>query len=67
MLPPLYQRPPGAECPAMGFSVVLKILVKAHLHLRVAWWTWARSVGSQRLGPDLRVPPQQRPEQIGSP
>ena len=29
MLPPPYQRPPGAEIPAMGFSVVLKILVKA--------------------------------------
>jgi hypothetical protein len=36
MLPPPYQRPPGAECPALGFSVVLKILVKANLHLRVA-------------------------------
>jgi hypothetical protein len=22
MLPPPYQRPPGAECPATGFSVV---------------------------------------------
>jgi hypothetical protein len=56
MLPPPYQRPPGAECPALGFSVVLKILVKANLHLRVARWTWARSVGSQRLGRDLMRP-----------
>jgi hypothetical protein len=31
MLPPPYQRPPGAEIPAMGFAVVLKILVKANL------------------------------------
>jgi hypothetical protein len=31
MLPPLYQRPPGAEIPAMGFSVTLKSLVKANL------------------------------------
>jgi hypothetical protein len=29
VLPPLYQRPPGAEIPAMGFSVLLKSLVKA--------------------------------------
>jgi hypothetical protein len=31
VLPPPYQRPPGAEIPAMGFAVVLKILVKANL------------------------------------
>ena len=28
---PPYQRPPGAEIPAMGFAVALKILVKANL------------------------------------
>jgi hypothetical protein len=31
VLPPPYQRPPGAEIPAMGFAAVLKSLVKAHL------------------------------------
>jgi hypothetical protein len=31
VLPPPYQRPPGAEIPAMGFAEVLKILVKASL------------------------------------
>jgi hypothetical protein len=31
MLAPLYQRPPGAEIPAMGFAVGLKSLVKANL------------------------------------
>jgi hypothetical protein len=31
MLPPPYQRPPGAEIPAMGFSAVLKILVMVDL------------------------------------
>jgi hypothetical protein len=29
VLPPPYQRPPGAEFPAMGFSVELKMWVKA--------------------------------------
>jgi hypothetical protein len=34
MLPPLYQRPRGAEdFPPREFSVLLKILVKAHLYL----------------------------------
>jgi hypothetical protein len=31
VLPPLYQRPPEAEIPAMGFAVSLKILVNANL------------------------------------
>jgi hypothetical protein len=31
VLPPPYQRPPGAEIPAMGFAATLKILVKANL------------------------------------
>jgi hypothetical protein len=34
MMPPLYQRPRGAEdFPPREFSVLLKILVKAHLYL----------------------------------
>jgi hypothetical protein len=32
-LAPLYQRPPAAECPATGFSALLKVLVKANLLL----------------------------------
>ena len=31
VLPPLYQRPPEAEIPAMGFAATLKSLVKANL------------------------------------
>jgi hypothetical protein len=31
VLPPPYQRPPGAEIPAMGFAASLKSLVKANL------------------------------------
>ncbi len=38
MLPPLYQRPTGAEIPAMGFSASLKVLVKARLHSSRARW-----------------------------
>jgi hypothetical protein len=38
VLPPPYQQPPGAEFPAMGFSVELKILVKAMTSFR-AWFS----------------------------
>jgi hypothetical protein len=46
MLPPPYQRPPGAEIRALGFAALLKILVKANLLLRVAAAKWARGAAT---------------------
>lgn len=50
VLPPPYQRPPGAEIPAMGFAATLKILVKANLLFELRDRTSGNPIGVCPVG-----------------